>query len=481
MREPNYWKTVARRPIGLGLLVLLLIAVWGCAQAEPGPSSASGPATTLAPTQASMPLATTESTSTSQPAVPTQPPSTSTGAVPASPSAVPAKPRPTATLVFPSPAPSAAPVAATIRDVRLRLEPVASGLDRPVFVTHAGDGSSRLFIVEKGGTIRVFDKGQLLSRPFLDIRDRVLSRGSEQGLLGLAFAPDFSRTGHFFVNYTDSSGSTVVSRFRTEADGDGADPAGEVRVLGIDQPAANHNGGMLAFGQDGYLYVGTGDGGGANDRFGNGQNPQTLLGKMLRLDVTSDPIKPYAIPPGNPWVDAQWNGQDVRDEIWAVGLRNPWRYSFDRSTGDLWIADVGQNEYEEIDRLPAGSGGELQGGLNFGWPVMEGMHCFPDSATCRGDGLTMPVWDYRHGADGCSITGGYVYRGKAVAGLAGAYVYGDFCSGRIWALTQAANGAWNSRLLLESGLAISSFGEDEAGELYVADLSGGAVYRLAGE
>jgi glucose/arabinose dehydrogenase len=363
--------------------------------------------------------------------------------------------------------------------VRLRLEPTVSGLDGPVFATHAGDGSGRLFIIEIGGTIRVADKGQLRPQPFLDIRDRVLSRGSEQGLLGLAFAPDFGRTGAFFVNYTDLSGNTVISRFRVTGDPDVADPASEFKVLGIDQPAANHNGGNLVFGPDGYLWIGTGDGGGANDRFGNGQNPRTLLGKMLRLDVTSDPSRPYTIPPDNPWVNARWNGHDILPEVWAVGLRNPWRYSFDRGTGDLWIADVGQDKYEEINRVPAGSGGKLAGGLNFGWPIMEGTHCFPDNAKCQREGLTIPVADYRHGADGCSITGGYVYRGAGIPGLAGAYLYGDYCSGRIWALTQGVNGAWDSRLMLESGLSISSFGEDQAGELYVADLQGGTVYRLS--
>jgi glucose/arabinose dehydrogenase len=356
---------------------------------------------------------------------------------------------------------------------------VVDGLDRPVFVTHAGDGSGRLFVVEKGGAIRIIEEGRLLDRPFLDIRDRVGSRGSEQGLLGLAFAPDFGRTGAFFVNYTDPSGNTVISRFQVAGDANLADPATEFKVLGLDQPAANHNGGMLAFGPDGFLWIGTGDGGAANDRFGNGQNPQTLLGKMLRLDVNGDPAAPYRIPPDNPWLNADWKGQDVRDVIWALGLRNPWRYSFDRRTGDLWIADVGQNEYEEITRVPAGAGGAPEGGLNFGWPIMEGTHCFPDGAACVRDGLVIPVWDYRHGADGCSITGGYVYRGAAIPGLGGAYLYGDYCSGRIWALAQDSQGAWAGRLLLESGLSISSFGEDEAGEVYVADLAGGAVYRLA--
>jgi glucose/arabinose dehydrogenase len=471
---------MAYRPIGLSLLVLVLIVVAGCTKAgsvsspplaPPTESSTVLPAMTpatrdLAPPSTAAP-ARSSSSPTSPPAAPTEPPPTATPVVPS--------PAPTEA---PSTDPTAPPEVPRLERVRLRLEPVAGGLDRPVFVTHAGDGSGRLFIVEKGGTIRVVQQGQLVPRPFLDIRDRVLSRGSEQGLLGLAFSPNYHRTGTFFVDYIDRSGNTVISRFRVTSDPNVADPTSESKVLGIDQPAANHNGGMLAFGPDGYLWIGTGDGGGEYDRFHTGQNPQTLLGKMLRLDVTSDPSKPYMIPPDNPWVNAKWNAQDILPEIWAVGLRNPWRYSFDRGTGDLWIADVGQDKYEEINRVPAGPGGKPQGGLNFGWSIMEGTHCFPDNAVCTRDGLTMPVFDYPHGANGCSITGGYVYRGKAIAGLDSAYLYGDYCSGRIWALTQGANGAWVSRVLLDSGLSISSFGEDEAGELYVADLSGGAVYRL---
>jgi glucose/arabinose dehydrogenase len=374
--------------------------------------------------------------------------------------------------------PQSTPLEPDPAQVRLRLDSVATGLDRPVFATDAGDGSGRLFVVEKGGTIRILDGGRLLARPFLDIRDRVLSRGSEQGLLGLAFAPDFQRSGYFYVDYIDRSGNTVISRFQAGKSANSADSGSEIKVLGIDQPASNHNGGMLAFGPDGYLYVGTGDGGREGDPFHNGQNPQTLLGKLLRLDVTTDPTKPYTIPPSNPWVTAKYNGQAVLPEIWAIGLRNPWRFSFDRKTGDLCIGDVGQNTYEEIDRIAAGAGGRVQGGLNFGWSIMEGMHCYPDTATCSRAGLTLPVAEYTHGADGCSITGGYVYRGTAIPGLVGAYIYGDYCSGRIWALTPVAGGAWQSQLLLDSGLAISSFGQDQAGELYVVDL-GGAVYRLA--
>ncbi len=361
---------------------------------------------------------------------------------------------------------------------RLALQAAFEGLERPVFVTHAGDGSGRLFLVEKAGVIRVSEAGRLLATPYLDIRDRVRSSGSEQGLLGLAFAPDYASSGVFFVNYTDRGGDTVISRFRVTGDPNLADPASEVPVLRIDQPAANHNGGMLAFGPDGYLFIGTGDGGAANDRFRNGQNPQTLLGKMLRIDVMADAGVPYAVPSDNPWAQADWNGQPVRPEIWAFGLRNPWRYAFDRATGDLWIADVGQNAYEEINLVRTDGAGRLTGGLNFGWPIMEGTHCFPDSAACQREGLVLPVADYRHGPDGCSVTGGYVYRGSEIQALQGVYLYGDYCSGRIWGLAADSGGAWQSRLLLDTDLAISSFGEDEAGELYVVDLNGGAVYRL---
>ncbi len=364
-----------------------------------------------------------------------------------------------------------------LEQVRLALQPVADGLEGPLFVTHAGDGTSgRLFIVEKPGVIRILANGALLPGPFLDLRNRVNSRSSEQGLLGLAFPPDFVRQGHFFVNYTDAAGDTVVARFSVTSDPNVADPASEFKVLGIDQPAPNHNGGMLAFGPDGYLYVGTGDGGGANDRFGNGQNPDTLLGKMLRLDVTSDPTQAYLVPPDNPWVNTSWDGQDVRDEVWAVGLRNPWRLSFDRTSGDLWIADVGQNTYEEVNLVPAAVDKSLKGGLNFGWPRMEGTHCFPASTNCSREGLTIPIAEYDHG-QGCSITGGYVYRGEQISALQGAYLYGDYCSGTLWALTPDGDG-WRSTVMLDTGLAISSFGEDEAGELYVTDLNGGVVYRL---
>jgi glucose/arabinose dehydrogenase len=403
------------------------------------------------------------------PAAPTEA-ATATSAPPATepPASEPVEAQPAAAAT-----PAASPTPEPAQPRQIVLAQVAEAR-RPVYLTHAGDGSGRLFVVEKPGTIRILAGDALSETPFLDIRDRVNADGSEQGLLGLAFPPGFAETGFFFVNYTDARGDTVISRFSVGSDPNAADPASEFVVLRLDQPAQNHNGGHLLFGPDGHLWIGTGDGGAANDRFGNGQNPDTLLGKMLRLDVTSDPAQPYVIPADNPWIQAGWNGKDVRDEIWGVGLRNPWRYSFDRATGDLWIADVGQNVYEEVHFVPAGS----PGGLNFGWPIMEGTHCFPDSAECDRTGLEIPVADYAHQGQ-CSVTGGYVYRGGALPELAGAYVYGDFCSGEIWALTPQ-DGGWQNRLLVDTDAAISSFGEDAAGELYVLDLDG-AVFRLAAQ
>lgn len=431
------------------------------APATATPQPTSQPPTTVAPTS------TMTATPITVPSTPTELPTATPTTIPSTPT------EPVAPTN--APAPTFNP-----NQTKLAARQVLSGLDDPVFVTHAGDGSQRLFVVEKPGIIRIVADGKLLPLPLLDISDRVRSSGSEQGLLGLAFSPDFGRTGHFFVNYTGRDGRTVVSRFQIGTDPNQADAASEFKILEIAQPAPNHNGGMLAFGPDGFLWVGTGDGGAANDRFGNGQNPATLLGKMLRLDVSSDPAQPYTIPADNPWVTDSWNGQDVRDEVWAVGLRNPWRYSFDRLNGDLWIADVGQNTYEEVNHVTAEQKGYPNGGLNFGWPIMEGTHCFPAAANCDRAGLVMPVAEYSHTEGGCSITGGYVYRGTQFPMLDGVYLFGDYCSGFIWALHAGADGAWQRNLVLQSGLAISSFGEDEAGELYVTDLSGG-LYRLVVE
>jgi glucose/arabinose dehydrogenase len=330
-----------------------------------------------------------------------------------------------------------------------------------------------MFIVEQTGAIRVLADGALLATPLLDLSAQITTTGNEQGLLGLAFPPNYAETGHFFVNYTDRAGDTLIARYQVlPGNPNQADPNSAVPVLTLTQPARNHNGGMLLFGPDGYLWVGTGDGGGGNDSFGNGQNPRTLLGKMLRLDVTTDPSQPYLIPSDNPWVATDWNGVDVRDEIWAVGLRNPWRYSFDRLTGDLWIGDVGQNRYEEINLVLDNSPGRL----NFGWPQMEGQHCTGGSE-CAQAQFELPVFEYQH-SSGCSVTGGYVYRGSQFPALVGVYFFGDYCSGRLWGGWQDEQGQWAMAELLQTDAAISSFGEDEAGELYLTDLRNGRILQL---
>ena len=339
---------------------------------------------------------------------------------------------------------------------------VSGGLVNPVTITHAGDGSGRLFVVEQRGIIKILRDGVLSPTPFLNITSLVTPSSGEQGLLGLAFPPDFSIRNSFYVNYTNRTGigNTVLARFGLSSNPDLADPATRAELLTIIQPFANHNGGQLAFGPDRMLYIGSGDGGSAGDPQGNAQSLATLLGKMLRIDVLAG-TNPYAIPAGNPF----------GNEIWGYGLRNPWRFSFDRLTGDLYLADVGQNLVEEINFQPAGSGA----GANYGWKIMEGSSCFADP-NCSSAGLTLPVAEYLHGNGDCSVTGGYVYRGSNAA-LHGIYFYGDFCSGRIWGLRH--NGAsWETKLLNDTTLSISTFGEDEVGELYVADYTSGEIYRI---
>ncbi|MDQ2998884.1 MAG: PQQ-dependent sugar dehydrogenase [Chloroflexota bacterium] len=286
------------------------------------------------------------------------------------------------------------------------------------------------------------------------------------GLARASVSPDYASNGRFFVYYTASNGDNTLARYNVSDNPDVADPASATVLFAQPDFAANHNGGMLAFGPDGYLYVGLGDGGGGGDPQDNGQKRSILLGKLLRLDVSGD--KPYTIPADNPWPTGADN---ARPEIWAYGLRNPWRFSFDRATGDLYIGDVGQNAYEEIDFQPAGAAG----GMNYGWSVREALHCFR-ADTCESSGMVDPVAEYPH-AQGCSVTGGYVYRGAAFPSLAGLYIFGDYCSGTIWSLHRDAAGAWEQRKVLDSGLSISSFGEDEAGELYMLDL-GGTLYRV---
>ncbi len=351
----------------------------------------------------------------------------------------------------------------------LTLTEVTAGLDEPVHVTHAGDGSGRLFVVERGGTIRLVSDGALAPEPFLDITDPVGSRSSEQGLLSVAFHPRYRETGRLFVDYTDKQGDTVISEFRVSDNAGRADPGSEKVLLRIDQPAPNHNGGQLAFGPDSFLYIGMGDGGGAADQYRNGQNRESLLGKILRIDV--DNWDPYAIPPDNPFA----NTPGTRPEIWALGMRNPWRFSFDRETGDLYIGDVGQSSWEELSFQPATS----RGGENYGWPITEGTHCFQPREGCDTADLTLPVHDYSQEL-GCTIVAGHRYRGTAVPELADAFIYADYCSGRMWALTQGSDGSWTNHDLVKAERGISSFGEDESGELYLVNI-GGALYRLGAQ
>jgi uncharacterized repeat protein (TIGR01451 family) len=340
-----------------------------------------------------------------------------------------------------------------------------TGFDNPVHITHAGDGSQRLFVVEQEGRIRIVKNQTLLSIPFLDISARVSCCG-ERGLLSVAFPPNYANKGHFYVNYTNNDGNTVIARYRVTSDPDVANLNSEEILLTIEQPFANHNGGQIAFGPDGYLYIGMGDGGSVGDPQGNGQRPETLLGKLLRIDVESG-VTPYAVPTNNPFVQSQF----YRGEIWALGLRNPWRFSFDRQTGDLYLGDVGQGSHEEINFQSRAS----FGGENYGWNIMEGKHCF-NSNSCNQTGLVLPIVEYSH-SEGCSVTGGVVYRGQQYPRLQGLYFYGDYCSGTIWGL-KVTSTAVQQGLLLDSGYSISTFGEDEAGETYVADHGGGTIYRI---
>ena len=349
----------------------------------------------------------------------------------------------------------------------IHLQTVAAGLTAPVYVTAAGDQGRRLFIVEQGGTIRVLAGGMLLPQPFLDLRDRVRA-GGEMGLLGLAFHPHYANNGRFFVNYThDGAGGleTIIAEYVVSAgDASVAVKESERILLTYSQPFQNHNGGMIAFGPDGFLYIAAGDGGSGGDPQGNGQNLNTLLGKMLRIDVDSG--TPYAIPPDNPFADSPG-----RDEIWAYGLRNPWRFSFDRETGRLIAGDVGQNRREEIDIIERGG--------NYGWNILEGNLCFSPASNCNRTGLISPIHDYDRD-QGNSVTGGYTYRGTQVPSLVGKYLFSDFGSGHLWALSETSDGQWRHEELLATGLNVSSFGEDENGELYVVDY-GGTVRRIASD
>ena len=369
-------------------------------------------------------------------------PSATEGLATSTPSSIPLTETPASTTTFPDPN-------------AYTWQPLPLGdLQRPVDLQP--DGSGRLFVLEKVGRIRIIENDQLLETPFLDIIDLVGSNGNEQGLLGLAFHPQYQENGRFFINYTDIDGDTVIARFQASSDSNTADPDSEVRLLGVDQPFANHNGGVLAFGPDGYLYAGLGDGGSQGDPNENAENTNVLLGKILRLDV--DSAEPYTVPADNPF----------GNEVWAYGLRNPWRFSFDRSTGDLYIGDVGASNWEEIDFLPSGS----PGGANFGWDAREGAHDYEGGGP---EGMIDPVAEYSHPEGGCSVTGGYVYRGS-MQEWNGIYLYGDYCTGFIWGLIQS-DGTWQTQRLYDLDVTITSFGQDSAGEIYLVSDSGG-IYRL---
>lgn len=344
-----------------------------------------------------------------------------------------------------------------------RLLEIASGLSFPLYLTAPPNDGQRLFIVEKTGAIRIVKDGTLLATPFLDLSAQV-SAGSEQGLLGLAFDPNYASNGRFFVHYTDPDGNTRVSSFQVSANPDLANAGSEQVILTATQPYANHNGGQLVFGPDGLLYLGLGDGGSGGDPQGRGQDRSDLLGSILRLDVQAG--SSYTVPPDNPFI-----GQaGVRPEIWSYGLRNPWRFSFDRGTGDLYIADVGESQFEEVDVSPAAGGAGK--GVNYGWNIMEGKHCF-GTGQCDQAGLTLPAYEYTH-AQGCSITGGYVYRGSAIPALQGLYFFADFCQGWVRSFRYIGGVAdevtdWR---VLQPGGSITSFGEDAAAELYLMTSSG---------
>jgi len=374
--------------------------------------------------------------------------------------------------LLPSPTPSnLRPAAPSGPSPAIALKVVATGLSAPLGIITSADGTGRLFIVEQTGQILVLKNGSVLPTPFLDISSQV-STGGEQGLLGLAFHPQYACNGRLFVDYTDRDGNTVVAEYHVSAaDPDQADTQPIAQVLHVDQPYPNHNGGEVLFGPDGMLYVGLGDGGSEGDPMGNGQRLDTLLGKLLRIDVDHPSGgRAYGIPADNPFAESSRG----RPEIDAYGLRNPWRFSFDRVTGDLWIGDVGQDRYEEVDEVIGGRAA----GLNFGWNRMEADHCYP-SAPCDETGLTLPVAEYDHLTGDCAVIGGYVYRGTAIPGLAGRYLFGDECSGRIRVLTPGPDAA-NASILLNTNLQITSFGEDDQGNLYVAAGTAGEILEIVG-
>jgi glucose/arabinose dehydrogenase len=360
------------------------------------------------------------------------------------------------------------PAPAALAAGQLQLKFIDSGLSQPIGITNAGDGSNRLFIVQRRGLVRVVKNNALQAGSFMNISSKVSQSGSERGLLGLAFDPDFETNRRLFVFYTMASGGDIIiSRFLADPGLETVNEGSEALLLRIEHSQyGNHNGGQLAFGPDGFLYAAVGDGGHFGDPYNSGQRKDTLLGKILRIDpdgTGAGPYDRYSVPASNPFV-----GEAGFDEIWDYGLRNPWRFSFDRETDNLWIADVGQNNWEEINR----ESGSSAGGVNYGWDDMEGKHCYESG--CSSTGKMLPIAEYSH-SDGCSVTGGYVYRGTTQLDLVGNYVLADYCSGRVWTIS-AGSSALTQRL--DTSLAISSFGESETGELYAVDLGGGRLYRV---
>ena len=362
----------------------------------------------------------------------------------------------------------------------LSLEELATGLSQPVGVKHAGDGS-RLFVLEQSGLIKVVKNGVVNATPFLNLAGVIDNQSNEQGLLGLAFHPDYANNGYFYVNYTRDPGAgddlTTIARYQVSVGNPDIANSTETKILEIPQDAGNHNGGDMHFGPDGFLYIGMGDGGGSNDQHGHAQDIQSLKGKMLRIDVDGAPaagdiycglIQNYGIPPSNPYADSAGC-----DEIWSYGLRNPWRFSFDRDTGDLYIGDVGQNTWEEIDFEPAATAG-----INYGWSCREGAHDFTSGNACTGASPTDPIIEFSHSPH-CSVTGGYVYRGPSAL-FDGYYFYGDYCSDVVWLAIEGVSG-WSSvewPLAAPTLSSISSFGEDEEGNLYIADRNAGKIYQI---
>ncbi len=446
--------------LGKGWITVLIAALVAMAS-----GCGSGPET-VAPTEGPPPdvVGTAEPETTEPPSAPASTMAAGVGPIPV---ATPPVGSPTV-----MPAPVAPPIPASVPEVvrSLKLEPVLGGMefDSPTNLVHAPDG--RIFVTEQEGRVLAFPEGSLSSAnpatgELLDIRDRVRTRGSEEGLLGLALSPDFTETGHFFVYYSASDPRrSVVSRFVIRAGEERADPDSELVILEVPQPYSNHNGGQIAFGPDGHLHIGLGDGGSAGDPLGSGQDTSTLLGSILRIDVsTSTPQEPYRVSPDNPFA-----GGGGRGEIWAYGLRNPWRFSFDRTTGEMWAGDVGQNRWEEIDLI--------EGGGNYGWNIVEGNHCFAPSDGCRREGTVPPTWEYPLEGGACSVIGGYVYRGEAIPWLGGVYVFGDFCTGEVMGLRQDG-GRYTDELLAGTGLRIVSFGQDNSGELYLLSQRSG-IFRL---